>query len=1294
MRAEGTNRSHGRWCAVRGHFGTLAAALAAVTALLLLASSPASALLQRGHEFSVSFGTTGSGGTAGGEPQFKEPSSVAVNESTGAIYVLDAGNNRIVQVDSAHHFVAAWGWGVKDGVTKAFQVCTTECHAGLPGKGKGQFHTKGDIAVDNSTGPSKGDVYVEAIQPFAEVIGKKEVEAELASIDKFGPNGELLETIKTYKEPGGGSEEIEEPNGITVAPNGHLWITNEEYAIDVGGELKNKTVRLVESEFGEEEQTHGIAYDTAAAGLGGLYRGYGAQTLPGFPTVINKERIVEEENSSSHAIEFIGIPTIARLDAENTTGVATEAVTGNVFLDHGTSIVEYDSSADTVQTFGSGNLTAGRGLAVNSKTETVLAADAGANSVAVFTPEPEGPPIVDEVGAVETSQSGSTLTARIDPHGNATVYAFRYSTGAVPSAGEPCSAPCVQVPVSPAAIGSGFGDVEPKLTEQHITGLSPSTEYHFRVFAINHAGGPEHVVEAEASFKTQSEAVGESLPDGRQYQLVSPPAKNGAGVQAQTNEGGIIQSAPDGSAITYVAQGAVRGTCAGEEEPQGNRAPDPTQLLSRRGADGWCTADIDTENQEAEGVAPGNGNGYKWFSDDLSLAAFEKFGSGTIEHPRLSAEATERTPYLRHNTTCAASPSTCFQPIVTSVPGGEFGSKVRFVAATPDMRTSVIRAEVPLNSEPTVVEKNLYRWDGEHFKLISVGPNGQPLTATDVALGSPSATGAERLDVRNAISTAPGVEGTRFFFTTMAGTTRTGLFMRDMSLGAEGTTIRIDKGQGIAQEPGQCTNNPTQCERPVFQIASKDGSVVFFSDETRLTADSLAGQGRPDLYACQVTESGCQLTDLTPGVGGVAGYFKGYVLGAGEDGKTVYYVANGPIGGAPQGNCVPSEAEGAKQTEDPEALKTGGLCNLFVAHYEDGPKKWATPQKIAQLSSEDEFDWSGLVLMSLTSRVSPNGNWLAFMSDRNLTGYNTNNKTSGRATEEVYLFNASTEELRCASCNPTGARPEGVFDKEFSGEGIGLQIDRPLRWTLRWLSANLPTWTRQTLNTAFYQSRYLDDRGRLFFNSAEALNPRDTNGKADVYQYEPLGLNCSEASSTFDPRANGCVSLISNGTSPKESSFLDASLNGDDVFFITADPLVTNDQDTSYDVYDASVCGVTGRPACLVPPAATPPACLNAEECKGPPPPGPPPTSPSGASGGNGVSSQHEVLGSKEEGKPTTKPTPKPLTRAQKLAKALKSCKKIKKKPKRQACEKAARKKYGAKKHSKKAAHKSAHLGR
>ena len=50
------------------------------------------------------------------------------------------------------------------------------------------------------------------------------------------------------------------------------------------------------------------------------------------------------------------------------------------------------------------------------------------------------------------------------------------------------------------------------------------------------------------------------------------------------------------------------------------------------------------------------------------------------------------------------------------------------------------------------------------------------------------------------------------------------------------------------------------------------------------------------------------------------------------------------------------------------------------------------------------------------------------MSERSLTGYDNRDANSGVPDEEVFLYDADTGRLVCASCNPTGARPVGLFE--------------------------------------------------------------------------------------------------------------------------------------------------------------------------------------------------------------------------------------------------------------------------
>ena len=68
-------------------------------------------------------------------------------------------------------------------------------------------------------------------------------------------------------------------------------------------------------------------------------------------------------------------------------------------------------------------------------------------------------------------------------------------------------------------------------------------------------------------------------------------------------------------------------------------------------------------------------------------------------------------------------------------------------------------------------------------------------------------------------------------------------------------------------------------------------------------------------------------------------------------------------------------------------IEPGETCNLYVHH--DGATKL-----VAVISGEDAPDWS--VNCRSTARVSPDGVWLAFMSQRSLTGYNNRDAVSGK----------------------------------------------------------------------------------------------------------------------------------------------------------------------------------------------------------------------------------------------------------------------------------------------------------
>jgi hypothetical protein len=437
-------------------------------------------------------------------------------------------------------------------------------------------------------------------------------------------------------------------------------------------------------------------------------------------------------------------------------------------------------------------------------------------------------------------------------------------------------------------------------------------------------------------------------------------------------------------------------------------------------------------------------------------------------------------------------------------------------------------------------------------------------------------------------------------------------------------------------------------------------SKVFFingelgSRPHRLTKG--AGEGQ-DLYECEMVEKAgeleCKLSDIGKETLGV--------LGASEDGSYVYFVSNSVLAeGAVPGEC----GVGVK-------VSPSATCNLYVRH--GGVTKF-----VAVMSAEDGNDWTS-ALIGLSARVSPDGNWVEFMSQRSVTGYDNRDAVSGKPDAEVYLYDANTGRVMCASCDPTGARPTGAeYFKLEPGSGGLTGGPRGVWSSSGWVAANVPGWIQYRSGESAKQPRYLSDSGRLFFNSGDALVPQDVNGTQDVYEYEPPGVGgCTAASVTFSESSGGCVGLISAGTSAEESGFLDASENGGDVFFVTYSKLQPQDYDNALDIYDAHEC-TSGSP-CFPTAVPQPPACTTAEACRVAPTPQPAifgsPSSATFSGAGNIAPGSGGVV------------TVKSLTRGQKLANALRACKR-KPKRKRAGCEKRARALYGQAKPGKAAAKK------
>jgi hypothetical protein len=814
-----------------------------------------------------------------------------------------------------------------------------------------------------------------------------------------------------------------------------------------------------------------------------------------------------------------------------------------------------------------------------------------------------GPGIV-QASVSDVKATSATLDATLEPHGVATTYRFEYDTRQY---GEGEAPHGTQVPVPDESIGSLPGEVQ---VSRHVQGLSAGTTYYYRVVTVGEIEISHDVLEAQEfdgedhAFTTQG--AGEfALPDGRAWELVSPPNKYGALLgaidQAGGNGGTVIQAAADGGAITYIA------TVPTEPEPAGYASE--TQVFSTRGADGWSSHDLTLPHPGATDASVSSGGEYRFFSEDLSSAIVQPLGGFLA----LSPQASEATAYLHSLSSGAYTPLVTHPGDDTASPFERFGFNMsdigdtggpcppeltcgpEFVDATTDTKHVLLKSSVAL-TETSIPNgrPQLYEWSSGE------APDGQLVLVSTLPPeegGGESAEGAVVAGERNAISS----DGSRVFFSIGAQ-----LYVHDLALGR---SLRLDVPEAGCVASDTCGQGPPGAS---FQLASSDGSRVLFIDSQRLTADA---SGRaPDLYECVIVESAgglsCELSDLTPdNRSGEPGGILGGVVGASEDGSIVYIVSGGVLenDGVPVAGAVPDEA------------------HLYERH--DG-----VTSLVAVLSGADQTDWGSLA--GLTARVSPNGRYLAFMSASQLTGYDNRDALSGQPDEELYEFDAKTGRLACASCDPTGARPAGIKYQEGNG-GAGELPSSPLVggdrvWEgVSWLAADVPGWTPAGEGLTLYQSRYLSNSGRLFFNAYSSLVPVDVNGTWDVYEYEPEGVgSCTSAMSSgsdvFKPGQSvevegrtvregpGCVGLITSGESGHESAFLEASATGGpngeggegggDVFFLTTAKLTSQDYDDSLDVYDAHEC--TAASPCVKAPTSPPP-CENESSCKASPEPQP-----------------------------------------------------------------------------------------
>jgi len=1123
--------------------------------------------------FPTTAGTAAIPGSTFNGGQLRAPTGIALDQSTGNVYVTESGNRRVSQFDADGNFLRAFGWdvvmpgGTGNVSTNAFEICTVaaDCQRGDFGANGGQF------GIDNGR---------PAIGPGGEVwVG----DDENRRIQRFEADGDFVAAYGWDVDALGGAGGLESctstaPGACQASPAGStpgqfLFRGPQEIAFDSTGNLyaleshsfSNKRVQKFNptltsaSVFATatlaNQTTQPVTHIAASEGATRLqlslqYDGGDSE----LPASERQWRIVELDPSDA-SITDSGVATNVGTIADGGSGklyATSDRSPGKLLELDGTPLTDplatldpVTSHDDTTATF-SGTVDPMGGWVECQFQYT----DEPPTAETEWTdaPEPECGGLANGGGAQAVQEGATGLIPNthyyvrlraIHPFTAAETFSTvrEFDTNAVPPVLSNVGATGVTDAVarlvatidprhsatsyvfeygaSPGTLDQSTDPVEigdgttPLVVSQEIEGLANDTDYYFKVTATNGAGPAESGVD---SFHTRAEPL--PSPAGRAYEQVSPVDKNLG--SATRFFGDPSFAARDGNAVGYFSD-------AGFADPPGQNTGFTVGYVAHRGSEGWQTKPVPPVfcSQDLTTFPVTRATPDASLSADLDRGVIARPESASCPHPPLDPAAPLPAKNLYRADFAAAEPdyrlltpeSGAGTPAIDSSSGA-------YAAASDDRETIVYSstgrqiggaADAPVGNFTA-----LYAWKEGNLSLISRGTSGVPF-ATSSAIG-----GGADADSLNAIS----ADGRLAFFQNPTSGDSQELYLRDTDAG---TTYRVSASE--------CTASCGPSEADVFAGASSDGERALFISGSKLTDSDTSTRG-DDLFLYTHSAdppSDSNLTDLSideEPADGTEAFVQG-VIGASDDLDTVFFAAEGQI-------------------------VAGGPTAA-------GPKlyRWAQGEGVeylGTLSSGDSSNWS-----AGQRRVTPDGAYLMVTTSVRLDPV-----ADSDTDVDVYRWDAASGWL-CPSCQLPGEASVGGASTgrvEFTGG----------------LTGELP--------------RAIADDGRVFFQTPDALVPADTNGDGGcpVSAFVQIGRVCRDV---YEWHA-GTHSLISSGGSQAANSWdavgtlLGAGADGRDVFFFTREQLVASDTDDSLDIYDARIGG--GFPE---PPAAGAPCDLNAGACEG-----------------------------------------------------------------------------------------------
>jgi hypothetical protein len=396
-----------------------------------VAVAPSMALLGYLNTPSSEFGEPGSG-----NGQFSLPVGVAVDDSSGDVYVTDYLNSRVEE------------FSVEGAYISQFNGSETP---------SGSFSNLGGVAVDNSTGAAKGNVYV--------------IDHGHNVIDVFNSSGKYLSQIV-----GTPSTFADELNGVAVDGSGNVWVAENGGGVD---EFSDAGSFLGQFNTGYKVFSGGLAVDSD----GDVY-------------------VVYEDNREA-VLKFTSTGTyLAGWDRfSGVTAIAVNTSSNNVFLaTNRNGLIEQfgpfgEPYGESLLEFGSGTIESSSGIAVNDTTGTLYATQGNADKVAIFKAVLF--PDATTEAASEVKATSVKVEGIVNPSGEpVTNCQFEYGQTTAYDQSVPCS----------PAPGGGLSPVN---VSAQITGLEPNTTYHYRVVATN-ANATRHGADKTLTTEAIAPVIGEA----------------------------------------------------------------------------------------------------------------------------------------------------------------------------------------------------------------------------------------------------------------------------------------------------------------------------------------------------------------------------------------------------------------------------------------------------------------------------------------------------------------------------------------------------------------------------------------------------------------------------------------------------------------------------------------------------------------------------------------------------------------------------------------------------------------